>query len=197
MSMHGESAFGHTPIESASCTTSNADSVLDLTTCWQQGVIFCLPWSTQGGFWVHSIKEQGCTLTGSSDPKGMHIGEVETDYRSVFPEGANVNEGISPAHCTLTYTSVERVARAAHSLGPGALLAKTDVKSAYRLGTGISWGWNGRKLIMSMLCSHLVSTQQFFHISLADNFPNFKSNVIKNYLSQSCCIGFGTGYSTC
>ena len=76
---------------------------------------------------------------------GLHVnrfgvipkGRVSRKWRLItdlsFPEGANVNEGICPALCTLTYTSVDRIARAAQSLGLGALLAKTDVKSAYRL----------------------------------------------------------------
>ncbi len=50
-----------------------------------------------------------------------------------FPPGRSVNDGINPAWCPLMYTSVEKVARAAQSLGPGALMAKTDVQAAYRL----------------------------------------------------------------
>ena len=47
-----------------------------------------------------------------------------------FPEGTSINDGIRPELCSLTYTSVDRVARAAEQLGPGALLAKVDT---YRL----------------------------------------------------------------
>ena len=50
-----------------------------------------------------------------------------------FPEGTSINDGIRPELCSLTYTSVDRVAREAEQLGPGALLAKVDIKSAYRL----------------------------------------------------------------
>ena len=66
-------------------------------------------------------------------PKGRASGKWRLITDLSFPENASVNDGISPDLCTLAYTSVERVARAAHSLGPGALLAKADVKSAYRL----------------------------------------------------------------
>ena len=37
-----------------------------------------------------------------------------------FPEGASVNDGKDPQLCSLQYTSVERVACAAQSLGKGA-----------------------------------------------------------------------------
>ena len=50
-----------------------------------------------------------------------------------FPEHRSVNDGIDSRLCSLQYTSVEKVATAAIGLGRGALLAKLDVKSAYRL----------------------------------------------------------------
>ena len=66
-------------------------------------------------------------------PKGHSSGKwrLITDLSS--PEGASVNDGISPTLCSLSYTSVDKVAKAAQRLGPGALLAKVDIKSAYRL----------------------------------------------------------------
>ncbi len=65
-------------------------------------------------------------------PKG-HTGKwhLITDLSS--PEGASVNDGIDPGLCSLRYTSVQNVAQAALQLGPGTLVAKLDVKSAYRL----------------------------------------------------------------
>ncbi len=54
-----------------------------------------------------------------------------TDLSS--PEGASINDGIDPGLCSLRYTSVQKVAQAALQLGPGTLLTKLDVKSAYRL----------------------------------------------------------------
>ena len=50
-----------------------------------------------------------------------------------FPDHASVNEAIDPTLCSLEYTSVEEVAEAALRLGSGSLLAKIDIKSAYRL----------------------------------------------------------------
>ena len=49
------------------------------------------------------------------------------------PEKHSVNDGIDPALCSLSYTRVEQVAQAVLELGPGAQLAKIDVKSAYRV----------------------------------------------------------------
>ena len=47
-----------------------------------------------------------------------------------FPPDVSVNDGINPALCSLSYTSVELVAGVAAGLGRGALLAKTDIESA-------------------------------------------------------------------
>ena len=48
------------------------------------------------------------------------------------PEGKSVNDGISKSLCSLKYTSVREVAAHVHMLGKGALMAKMDVKSAFR-----------------------------------------------------------------
>ena len=50
-----------------------------------------------------------------------------------FPEGDRVNVGIAPQLCSLQYTSVDKVARAAQGLGQGAHLAKLDIRLAYHL----------------------------------------------------------------
>jgi len=49
------------------------------------------------------------------------------------PQGCSVNVTIDPNLCSLSYISVDEVARVAMSLGKGALLAKVDIKAAYRL----------------------------------------------------------------
>ena len=67
------------------------------------------------------------------------------------PENSSVNDGISKELSSLSYMSVDTVAEAAAKLCKGALLAKTDVKSAYRnvpvhpsdrLLLGMSWRGN-------------------------------------------------------
>lgn len=45
----------------------------------------------------------------------------------------SVNNGINPALCSLSYVSVDTVAAAAAAFGPGALMVKVDIESAYRL----------------------------------------------------------------
>lgn len=48
------------------------------------------------------------------------------------PEGRSVNDGICRELSRVTYTSVDEVASRIVELGRGALLAKADVKAAYR-----------------------------------------------------------------
>lgn len=50
-----------------------------------------------------------------------------------FPKGQSVNEAIDPKLCSLSYITVEEVAQKAMSLGVGSMLAKIDIRSAYRL----------------------------------------------------------------
>ena len=77
---------------------------------------------------------EGCQISRIGViPKGHTPGRwrLITDLSS--PENASVNDDIPSELCSLHYTSVERVATAAMRLGCGTLLAKLDVKSAYRL----------------------------------------------------------------
>ena len=50
-----------------------------------------------------------------------------------FPPHTSVNDGIDSSLCSMQYTSVSKVARAAQSMGRGALMAKLDIEAAYRL----------------------------------------------------------------
>ena len=50
-----------------------------------------------------------------------------------WPDGHSVNDGIDPDLCSLSYVSIDDAVRAATRLGQGALLAKVDIKSAYRM----------------------------------------------------------------
>ena len=49
------------------------------------------------------------------------------------PAGASVNDGISKDLCSLSYTSIDAVADRAVDMGKGTLLAKLDIKQAYRM----------------------------------------------------------------
>ena len=66
-------------------------------------------------------------------PKGHIPGRWRLITDLSHPKGSSVNDGISPDLCSLRYTSVQRVARTAMLLGKGALMAKLDIKAAYRL----------------------------------------------------------------
>ena len=66
-------------------------------------------------------------------PKGCSPGRWRLITDLSYPDGSNVSSGIRSDLCALRYISVELVARVAQSLGKGSLLAKLDIKSAYRL----------------------------------------------------------------
>ena len=48
------------------------------------------------------------------------------------PEEGNVNDGIPEELCSLSYVGIKDAARAILDRGRGAMMAKVDVKSAYR-----------------------------------------------------------------
>ena len=49
------------------------------------------------------------------------------------PEGRSVNDGINSENCSLSYITVDDAVRAIVAMGEGAMLAKVDIKSAYRI----------------------------------------------------------------
>ena len=63
--------------------------------------------------------------------KGLNRWRLILDLSS--PEGHSVNDGIPSHLCSLSYISVDDAARAVVRAGRGALLAKVDIKSAYRI----------------------------------------------------------------
>ena len=66
-------------------------------------------------------------------PKGHGTGKWRLITDLSYPTGASVNDGIAPELCSLTYTSVEKVAQVAAQYEKGALMAKIDIEAAYRL----------------------------------------------------------------
>ena len=70
------------------------------------------------------------------------------------PEGASVNDGIDPVVCSLSYVSVDDMARAVVEAGRGAFLAKVTssrltgwYRCTWRIGS--CWGWYGRTVCLS------------------------------------------------
>ena len=66
-------------------------------------------------------------------PKGHTPGKWRLITDLSFPPGHSVNDGIDQRVCSMSYITVDMVAKELASLGPGALMAKVDVEAAYRL----------------------------------------------------------------
>ena len=108
---------------------------------------------------------------GAIATKKVSTWKVAHDYRSIsFPEGAGVNQAIDPVLCSLSYITDDEVATAAMQLGRGALLAKTDIKSAYRLipvhpsdRMLLGMQWKGTVYVNGMLPFGLRSVPKIFN----------------------------------
>ena len=95
-----------------------------------------------------------------------------TDLSS--PNGASVNDGIDPALCSLAYASIDDAAAHILTLGKGTLLAKLDIKSAYRTVPVhpddrplLAVSWQGKVYIDTALPFGLRSAPKIFN-SIAD-----------------------------
>ena len=64
-------------------------------------------------------------------PKGHNTGKWGLITDLSYPEGQSINDSIGQEYCSLEYTTVDKVVAKPTALGPGALLAKIDIKSAY------------------------------------------------------------------
>jgi len=62
-----------------------------------------------------------------------HSNEWRTIYHLSYPEGDSINDHIPKDPYALQYVRVDDAIRILKSLGPGAFMAKTDLKSAFRL----------------------------------------------------------------
>ena len=66
-------------------------------------------------------------------PKGHNTGKWRLITDLSFPHGRSINDGIDRDLCSLSYTTVDDIAAVLAQLGHGALIAKVDIESAYRL----------------------------------------------------------------
>ena len=66
-------------------------------------------------------------------PKPHQPGKWRLIVDLSYPKGASVNDGVDPELCSLTYTSVDEAVQWILRRGRGALLAKFDIASAYRI----------------------------------------------------------------
>ena len=76
--------------------------------------------------WFHT-SPFGVILKKHKPGKWQLIADLST------PEGHSVNDFICKELCSLSYISVDDVARAVLHLGKGSLLAKADIEEAYRM----------------------------------------------------------------
>lgn len=110
-----------------------------------------------------------------NEPLGMHIskfsvipkGHTPGQWRLITdlssPKGRSVNDGIAPALCSLHYITVDQIAAVAATLGHGALIAKLDVESAYRIVRPVlGVQWDGATYVNTMLPFGLRSAPKIF-----------------------------------
>ena len=65
-------------------------------------------------------------------PNNHQLGKWRMITDLSFPKGSSVNDGIDPSLCSLMYTSVDEPVRKGLECGKGSLMAKMDIRSAYR-----------------------------------------------------------------
>jgi len=90
------------------------------------------------------------------------------------PSGRSINDGIPKDLCSLTYITVDKAVEHIRALGKGTLLAKIDIKSAFRLLPVhpadrhlLAMKWHGRLYVDTCLPFGLRSAPKLFNI-LAD-----------------------------
>ena len=115
------------------------------------------------------------------------------------PEGASINDGISESLCSLSYVSVSDAVRNITLQGQGALLAKLDIKSAYR---NVPIHPEDRWLGWCPLYRHsppirlTVSSQNFYRACGRSIIRQAGVNFVIHYLDDFLAIG-APGTSEC
>ena len=66
-------------------------------------------------------------------PYGLFLKNLRLIHHLSFPSGASVNDGIAPKHTSVHYARVNDAINMIKTLGRGCFLAKTDIKSAFRI----------------------------------------------------------------
>ena len=76
--------------------------------------------------------EEGITYSPLDSPSSVHSPTHQPPGSADSP-GRSVNDGIKQRLCSMSYITVDTVAKELASLGLGALMAKLDIEAAYRL----------------------------------------------------------------
>ena len=107
-------------------------------------------------------------------PKGHQTGKWRLIVDLSSPHGRSVNDGIDSELCTLSYMRVYDVAKTILALGRGALMAKVDIRNAYRLMPVhpddrllLGMEWQGQAYVDTALPFGLRSAPKIF-TALAD-----------------------------
>ena len=125
---------------------------------------------------------------------GHNTGRYRLITDLLFPQGHSVNDGIDPSLCSLTYSMVDEVADLMVVLGRGAMLAKVDIESAYRLipvhphdHPLLAMQWENRTYVDPMLPFGLRSAPKIFNAvadALAWHLHQAGIPLIRNYLDD-------------
>ncbi len=132
-------------------------------------------------------------------PKGHNTGKWRLITDLSYPRGASVNDGIDPPLCSLSYTSVDDIARRVSAMGNGTLMAKTDIAAAYRIipvhpddRILQAIQWRGSTYIDPMLPFGLRSAPKIFN-AVADAFTWHLHQVgipdVDHYLDDFIILG--------
>lgn len=107
-------------------------------------------------------------------PKKHQEGKYRLIVDMSYPDGGSINDGIDPDLCSLTYLKLDEVVHAIGRKGKGALLAKMDLESAYRIIPVhpsdrhlIGMEWKGKVYVDLALPFGLRSAPKIFN-SVAD-----------------------------
>jgi len=107
-------------------------------------------------------------------PKLSHPGKWRLIVDLSHPESRSVNDGVNRELCSLQYARVEEVVWKLLGLGPGAQMAKIDIRSAYRMVPVhpqdrflLGMQWEGQVYVDTALPFGLRSAPKIFN-ALAD-----------------------------
>ena len=132
-------------------------------------------------------------------PKKHQEGKYRLIVDMSYPDGGSINDGIDPDLCSLTYLKLEEVVHAIGRKGKGALLAKMDLESAYRIIPVhpsdrhlIGMEWKGKVYVDLALPFGLGSAPKIFN-SVADALEwilhRFGIQEVFHYLDDYITIG--------
>ena len=139
-------------------------------------------------------------------PKNSQPGKWRLIVDLSHPKDESVNDGIPKYLCSLKYITLEDAIQQILALGPGSLLAKIDIKSAFRLLPVhpadrhlLGMKWNGEVYLDCCLPVGLRSAPRLFNV-LADLLEwilkQYGVSFCLHYLDDFLTIG-APGSSTC